>query len=271
MSGEFPWEFPQRFDNGGKIQLGLESEKQQTVEASFGIRLWIPIPLGFLDVEVEPWEAEVSEADCKLITYNFDVYERLRFSLKTPYEADARVWHALLTAFASEFGEIQTARRHINDNTFVTTATGGSLDKIAELFDVERRTDETDEQTRLAIQTALRSQITSATTPELIEVISFLLDIDPEEIEIEESTGTTPRINIIIDPDIFEQRTAENFTREIQPLTAAGVLAVGLIPGTFRFTESEPGNEGIGFAELDETTNTVVEGTGGKWPSLLSG
>jgi len=272
MAATFSWTFPQTFDNGGLIQLNLDSARYDTAEAIIELQLRIVEPFATLELGLDDVSNETKSAVVQAVTYNFEAFQRLQSNIKSPYDATAPTWSSLLTAFAAEFGELQTARREVNDNKFVTTATDGSLDKIATLFNVERRTGETDEQTRLAIQTALRAQITSATIGELTDVIAFLLDIDAEEIEIQESSSTSPRINVLIDPEKFENRTSENFTREIQPLTAAGVLAVGLIPGTFRFTsEDDTVESDIGFAELDEETNEPVPDTGGTWPALLSG
>ena len=112
--------------------------------------------------------------------------ERLEELLKTPYDVEGDVWQALLTAFAKEYEELEQAADEVQEAKFVETSTGEPLNKIADLFGLDRRQDESLDAFRVRVKAALRSQITTATVEEVRDIVSLLLEADTEDINVEE-------------------------------------------------------------------------------------
>ena len=112
--------------------------------------------------------------------------ERLEELLKTPYDSEGEVWQALLTAFANEYEEFEQTLTEVQKQKFVETATGEPLNKIADLFGLNRRQDETVDAFRVRVKAALRSQITTATVEEVRDIVALLLATDVENVNVEE-------------------------------------------------------------------------------------
>ncbi len=112
--------------------------------------------------------------------------ERLEELLKTPYDVEGDVWQALLIAFAKEYDELEQAAAEVEEQKFVETATGEPLNKIGDLFGLDRRQNETLDAFRVRVKAALRSQITTATVEEVRDIVALLLDADVEDVDVEE-------------------------------------------------------------------------------------
>lgn len=118
-----------------------------------------------------------------------EIEGRLKQSLKSPYPENGTVWSALIETLADEIEEIETARDRSEKEKFITDASKNGLDRIAELFQVERKSDETDSEFRVRLQVILRSQLTSATSDEVLEVVRVFLDTNRDQIEMRENRG----------------------------------------------------------------------------------
>jgi len=157
-------------------------------------------------------------------------YERLNDLLKTPYEGE--VWDALLGAVAAEIAELDQATSDVEAAQFVTTASDGQLDKIAEVFGLERRRGENDDVFRSRIQVALRSSTTSATVEEIREIIISLLDPqNPDDVKIEEPYNLEQlHINLNLPLDELDESDISDaeFISVIETIVAAGV-SVGIL------------------------------------------
>ena len=157
--------------------------------------------------------------------------ERLERSLKSPYPANEEVWNALLTAFANQFEELEAARNEVLASKFVTDATDDQLDKLATIFEVDRRRGEPDAIFRARLQVALRAQLTSATVDEIQAVIATLLDIEETAVGIEEPYDREPmHINVALDSDALAdlKMNDEEFIDVVDTVVAIGV-SVGLL------------------------------------------
>jgi hypothetical protein len=124
--------------------------------------------------------------------------ERIEDSIKSPYPEDGDVWGALSEALASEFEEHEAALKDVRAAKFVDEAAEAQLEKLADLFEFDRWTTETLGEFRARIKIALRTQITSATLPEIREMIAVLLDVDPRSLELREPEGEI----LILEPRI---------------------------------------------------------------------
>ena len=112
--------------------------------------------------------------------------ERLEESLTSPYDPEEQTWSALLTALANEFDDHEQTLDDVFVEKFIDSATGEQLNKIASLFEMERRGSETVAAFRARVKTGLRAQFTSATVDEIKEVAALLLSADTSEIILEE-------------------------------------------------------------------------------------
>lgn len=197
----------------------------------------------------------------------------MKESLKTPYPADGEIWSALIYAVAEEIRELEGVRQDVLAAKFVSTAEGEQLDRLASIFDVERQTGEPNEKYRLRVQTALRSQLSSATVAEIRETVAVLLNAEISDVLVQEQfDADAPQLSIGVWNSQLEDQnlTVDEFFTEAEPLTAAGVGVDGFARGTFQFTsESEPVASDKGFAQLNADNTGPVEGTGGTWSELL--
>lgn len=194
--------------------------------------------------------------------------ERLDESLKTPYPADGQVWNALLSALAAEFEAVETVREEVLAAKFVTTATGDALERLASIFELERRTDEPDSLFRLRVQTALRAQLSSGRINDIRETIAVLLGADVTDIAVDEPLDIEPAR---IDVSVFESQleaqglSVADFFREVEPLTASGVAVEGFARGTFEHAAAgeDPTDADRGYGTLDD------DSVGGTYSALL--
>jgi len=166
-----------------------------------------------------------------MIEDNSEPRERLEETLKSPYPDDGDTWNALLKALAAEFDEHQEAIADVRDSKFVDDATGQQLDRLASIFQLERKTGETDDSLRGRIKTALRSQITSATVPEIRDVVSVLSGAPLEDIGVRESyLGSPTEIQIELPTEYLNdlEMSDSEFMRIVENVVAVGV-AVGIL------------------------------------------
>lgn len=159
------------------------------------------------------------------------IHERLDALLKSPYDEQGEVWNALLIAIAEEFHELEKARAQAETAQFVTSASGEELDRVATVFNLERKRNEPDDVFRTRIQVALRSQTTSATINEVREVVSVLLGIPQGDVSVEEPHTLEPsHMNLkfpggsLNDTDISDTE----FIASVEKVVAAGV-SVGIL------------------------------------------
>lgn len=115
------------------------------------------------------------------------IVDRLEDSLKSPYPPTGDVWSALIDTIADEIATIESAREVSRTQKYVTDAEGEALDRVADLFQVERKRDESDSEFRVRLQVVIRAQLTSGTVDEVLEVVSVFLDTSREEIEMIEN------------------------------------------------------------------------------------
>lgn len=156
--------------------------------------------------------------------------ERLEEILKTPYPADGEVWSAFLAALSSEFDDFESELDTILGQKFVETATGEPLNKIADIFELDRHSTESLDEFRARIKAALRSQITSATLPEIREVAALLLESETDAVPVEEPFHLEPTSVLLDVGDELQQVAISDatFIDVVESVVAAGVQ-VGIL------------------------------------------
>lgn len=152
--------------------------------------------------------------------------DRIAESFKSPYDPDGEYLSAVISAVANEMAAFEDALTAVNKAKFVDTAEGQQLDKLASLVQLERRTGESDSTFRLRIKVEFLVQFASGTSPDLLSIISTLLDADPRLIEILEPVDDGgPSVIIITPVDEFGEIKVPGdvFENSLQRVTAAGV------------------------------------------------
>jgi len=153
--------------------------------------------------------------------------ERIEDSIKSPYPEDGDVWGALSEALSSEFEEHEAALEDVRAAKFVDEATEAQLEKLAGLFELDRRTTETLGEFRARIKIALRAQVTSATLSEIREMIAVLLDVPADSFELREPGDEI----FILEPRLAADAVGESSVRPnvldelLGDVSAAGVNA----------------------------------------------
>lgn len=195
--------------------------------------------------------------------------DRLAENLKTPYSADAPVWSALLDAFAAEFEALEQVRAEVQASKFVGDADEESLERLAELFDVERRTNEDLELFRIRVQIALRQQLSTATIREIRETVSVLLDVGVEDVVVRRrsETGAAAADLGVPQQSVDELGlTTHQLVDEAEALAAGGVALEPFAIGSFQHVSegTDPTDPDTGYGTLAD------DSVGGTYASLLN-
>jgi len=195
---------------------------------------------------------------------------RLEDSIKTPYPVDGKVWGALIAALASEFEDFEATLKDVDVAKFVDTATGARLDRLGDVFDVDRETGESDDKYRIRIKVALRELLSSGTVQEIKSAIAVLLDVDESEVVIDEPYDVeSARIDVGVFESELEEReiSIAEFDDFVDGLAAGGVGIQTFALGTFMHVSvgEDPTADGAerGYAD------TADPSTGGTYASLL--
>lgn len=156
--------------------------------------------------------------------------ERLEDFLKTPYPPDDEIWAGFLAAIASEIDDHDGSIDDILVEKFVESATGEQLNKLAEFYQVQRRTGEPLESFRARIKSALRSQITSATLGEIRDVVAVLLEVETADVDVDEPYDLEPmHINLDVADQLDQvEMTAAEFIDTVDDMVAVGV-SIGIL------------------------------------------
>lgn len=183
--------------------------------------------------------------------------ERLDDTFTSPYpnEDDSTRWDALLYAISQEFEAMDTTRVDIEDSKFVGDATGEQLDKLATIFQKERRSDEALEEFRARLKVGLQEQITSATPGQIHQVAAVLLDAPLSAVRVVEPNQNRPFFQIAIDTEETGQLPIDP---EVLSDIVENVSAVGVRVGVNVFI----GADGVMVLTGAPSTNTTTNDEG---------
>lgn len=193
--------------------------------------------------------------------------DRLAANLKTPYTADEPVWSAILDAFAAEFAALEQARAEVQSSKFVGDADAESLERLAELFDVERRTNEELELFRIRVQIALRQQLSTATIREIRETVGVLLDVGVEDVVVRNRSEPAAADLGVPEQSVSDLGlTTTQLANEAEALAAGGVTIEPFAIGSFEYASAgtDPTDEESGYGTLAD------DSIGGTYASLLN-
>jgi len=201
------------------------------------------------------------------VSLNGSARDRLASNLKTPYSVEAPVWSALLDVFAAEFEALEQARAEVQASKFVGDADEESLERLAELFDVERRTNEDLELFRIRVQIALRQQLSTATIREIRETVSVLLDIGIEDVVVRSRSEPAAADLGVPQQSVDELGlTTQQLVDEAEALAAGGVEIEPFAIGSFEYVSegTDPTDPDTGYGTLAD------DSVGGTYASLLN-
>lgn len=185
-------------------------------------------------------------------------------------QEDNSTFDGLYRTLAFELDDLNQTLEEVEESNFVLTAQGNSLDRIGELFDVARRTGESDEQFRLQIITRFAQSRGAGTIPDISQAFAQLLDVDEDDFELFEPDDEILVVEFAVDEFLIQDSgfDEERFFETLDTLLAAGVTLEGILIGTFEFSVSEIIEDEVrGFSELDAEGN-VNEEIGGRWSYL---
>jgi len=157
--------------------------------------------------------------------------ERIEAVFKSPYNTEGEVLSALIGAIAAEMQEFEDTLADIERNKFIDTADEAQLEQLGSLFEIERQTGESADSFRSRLKVALRGQITSATTQEIIEVVATLTGLDEEDIGIREPFDDVPaEIQLVGIEDVVADidMTDGEFVGIVENVVAAGI-GIGIL------------------------------------------
>lgn len=153
--------------------------------------------------------------------------ERLKDTFTSPYPVDDEdtEWHALIVALANQFEELEATKDDVVQTRSVDDATGKQLDKLASLFQLERRTGEPDSTFRLRLKLELRSPAAAGTYDDVLNIVSLLVDTEATNVELRERYVTAPVVTVFIPTDdVGEIQVPGGVLKDaIDKVTAAGV------------------------------------------------
>lgn len=95
--------------------------------------------------------------------------------------------YKVLSVIAEEFDEIEQVIEQLRNSRFVEIATGKSLDYIAKLFNLTRKSEETDEEIRGRLQVELQKYMNYGTLNDILNVIKYFTGLEDKDIKIVEA------------------------------------------------------------------------------------
>jgi len=179
--------------------------------------------------------------------------DRLKETFTSPYPIDdeSTEWHALVTALGKQFKDISDTKDDILKSRFIQDADGKQLEKLASIFELERRTGETDATLRTRIKAELRTQLASGTYDDILNTASALLETDVSTIDITERYDEGPRIVVSVEADDFAEISTPGdvWNELLSRVSAAGVTLDTIVKAEnyeIRQAISTPQSENLG-------------------------
>lgn len=145
--------------------------------------------------------------------------------------------HALIEALLSQTNRIDDELDDIYHQQHIDTATGGQLERIGDLVDVQRQSGESDEKLRSRIKAEFAQGTADATFDDFVEFTAAALNTSVQNITLRNDYPADPAtVSVIVDANLFDNT---GFTvSELAELFGGGVPAgheVKIIErGTFR-------------------------------------
>jgi len=131
--------------------------------------------------------------------------------------------YKLLESLLSEAGRIDNDLTAINKSTKINTAFGEELEKIGNLVNVNRQSNESDVKYRARIKATFRAATTSATFDEFVQFSSSVLSTDVNNLTFTTNVPESATIRVGADGDVYDNADLTN--QQIVDLLGRGVPA----------------------------------------------
>lgn len=162
--------------------------------------------------------------------------------------------------------ENEDAYNAIQDWLDIDNAQGTTLDIRGKNFQ-QPRGQATDDIYRLMIKAKIKRNLSHATIDNIIDFLSFVLQVDPSTVKITElwQTGSNAAIHIDVPTTAVNKTglTVNQFAQLVKLATAGGVRTEINFGGTFSFSSQSGTSEtdsNAGFADVAETTGGTLSG-----------
>ena len=189
--------------------------------------------------------------------------DRARDNVKSAFNTEpGSEWEKWLETATAEFEDLIAALISVRDARFIETAERAQLEKFGAMFDLPRKTGETDTHYRKRIQLQIPQYTTGATIPDLLRLSQLLLECDPENLTIAESFDLEPaRIDVLVDEHVLSNIgvSIDEYVGLLTFVKPAGVRLVATIGEQFTYRsvyEYENGfnNSKKGYGDKDDPT-----------------
>lgn len=151
----------------------------------------------------------------------------------------------LFKIMADELQLLQDTFTKIEDYRDIDNAVGYALDKTGSNFKQYRGT-ATDEIYRALIKSKIQRNLSDGSIDRIIEIVSYLLNIDPSEVVLTQTYNAEPaslQVNVPSDAINNLGLTLYQFGQIVDVIAAGGVRAASLFEGTFAFSSQYDASE----------------------------
>lgn len=199
--------------------------------------------------------------------------ERANENMKTAFPtAEGTTWDKTLTTWLQPYEEEQGILETVYAQRFVQTATDTPLEKIGDLFDLDRRKGETDNEYRRRIMLQLPAYTGGGTIDDVVGATTTLLECHPADVRLEEPFEMeTGRFDVFIDEQAVtnSDATVNEVQNLLQLVKAAGVRCVATIGKQFSYRSEGEFNSGINDPERGYASESDPN-MGGPWADLVT-
>lgn len=143
---------------------------------------------------------------------------------------------AVNTALATGIAEHGDRAYDFNDQLFLDTATGERLERLAEVVNTFRRTDESDTKLRVRTKAAYAQATSDTTIGDFATVVKIVLDTDADSISLSGANGDVPVVTLTVTKSVIDNSplTQNEIIKLINKSVPAGHNVVIIFSGTFR-------------------------------------
>lgn len=142
----------------------------------------------------------------------------------------------------------------------IDAAEGAALDQIGARYG-QQRGQATDNVYRVMIRAKIKQNTSGGRIDDIIDFVSFVLQIDPTEVDYKEEYPAKVHINVPIDAITRTGLTMGQFSQLVDLVGAGGVKIQTLFEGTFAFADdydSSGDSDDFGFADDAQTVGGTL-------------
>lgn len=181
-----------------------------------------------------------------------EMLERLSGPLSKKQESNI---HKLIKMIDNDLQDIEKAISDVDNANTLKTSDKQHLDRLAELFNLYRKSGESNSKFKFRINLEGGKRINNATPDELREIIALTLDTDKSNILVEEDPNYPAQVTFVIREEDLQSTeiTKDEFTSQVTNISAAGVRSEAKLEGTFTYMgEGDTNDPSKGYYDPDD-------------------